>query len=145
VKLDYCDRTMRDLVDREPAVTDADPDEDVAAIDASLEEFYLGAAGEEETPPSLDGALRTLFEHAETGLPASDLIQSLETTLMAEVYQWTGHFPERTRRLTRHLADRADQLGQVYRAGEESRLAVGLTALITALAANYVHRGTYLL
>ena len=33
---------------------------------------------------------------------------------MANVYRWTGHFPERTRVLLRHLAERAAQLQQVY-------------------------------
>ena len=42
------------------------------------------------------------------------LIRRLSRDLPADVYRWTGHFPERTRLLLRHLAERADALGQVY-------------------------------
>ena len=62
---------------------------------------------------------------------------------MADVYRWTGHFPERTRLLLRHLAERADELKQVYPADRRMEAAVGLTTLVTSLASNYVHRGTY--
>ena len=63
---------------------------------------------------------------------------------MANVYRWTGHFPERTRVLLRHLAERADQLNQVYPDDREGPATVALTTLVTALAMNHVHRGTYL-
>ena len=62
---------------------------------------------------------------------------------MANVYRWTGHFPERTRELLRRMAERADQLRQVYPEGREMEAAVALTTLVTALAMNHVHRGTY--
>jgi len=64
--------------------------------------------------------------------------------LSADVYRWTGHFPERTRALLRHLAERARALNQVYPADRQVRAAVGLTTLVTALAMNHVHRGSYL-
>jgi hypothetical protein len=63
---------------------------------------------------------------------------------MADVYRWTGHFPERTRILLRHLAERAEQLQQVYAEDCEAQAIVGLTTLVTALAMNHVHRGSYL-
>ena len=40
---------------------------------------------------------------------------------MADVFRWTGHFPERTRSLLRHLAERADALQQVYPRDAENR------------------------
>ena len=42
------------------------------------------------------------------------LIRRNETALTAEVYRWTGHFPEDSRRLLRHLAERADHLQLRY-------------------------------
>ena len=62
---------------------------------------------------------------------------------MAEVFRWTGHFPERTPRLLRHLAGRAGELGQVYPADGETRAVLALSALVTALAMNHVHHGAY--
>ena len=76
--------------------------------------------------------------------PAAALIRRLERDLMADVYRWTGHFPERTRLLLRHLANRAEALRQGYPEDQEMPATVALTTLVTALAMNYVHRGSYL-
>ena len=62
---------------------------------------------------------------------------------MANVYRWTGHFPERTRDLLRHLAKRADELKQGYPEDRETDAVLALTTLVTALAMNHVHRGSY--
>jgi hypothetical protein len=153
-KLDYCDRVLAELAEREPLVTTTDPDEAVDEMDYSLEEYYRPSGHNGgEFPPGLDGALRSIFEglgtfedatSAAPRRPASELIRRLEVDLMADVYRWTGHFPERTRALLRHLAERADRLNQVYPADREARAVVGLTALVTALAMNHVHRGSYM-
>ena len=63
---------------------------------------------------------------------------------MENVYRWTGHFPERTRVLLRHLAARARELDLAYQAADEAAATTGLTTFVTALAMNHVHRGTYL-
>jgi hypothetical protein len=93
--------------------------------------------------------LRSLFEdlgHPEghpdsIRQPASDLIRRLEPELMADVYRWTGYFPERARPLLRHLARRADELNQVYPQDRELQATVALTALVTTLAMNHIQRG----
>jgi hypothetical protein len=150
-KLQYCDRTMAALADRDPVVTDDAADEDVSELFVTVDDFYGPRAGPEgdRFPPGLDAALRDVFTGdgtaAEGRVPASRLIASVELPLVASVYHWTGHFPERTRPLLRHLAARADALGLTYPPGDESRAAVGLTSLVTALAMNHVHRGAYLL
>jgi hypothetical protein len=153
-KLDYCDRTLKTLADRNPVVTAIDLDEDVADLDYTLEHYYQAAAAAgSEFPHGLDGALRALFE--ELGepedlstdaprRPAAMLIRRWEPELMANVYRWTGHFPERTRLLLRHLEERADALKQVYPESRETAAVLGLTTLVTALAMNYVHGGSYL-
>jgi hypothetical protein len=63
---------------------------------------------------------------------------------MANVFRWTGHFPERTRVLLRYLADRAAQLDQGYPANREQSAIVAFTTLLTGLAMNHVQRGSYL-
>ncbi len=140
-KLQYCDRTMAELRDRDPLVTAADLDEDVSELSHTLDEFYDGdpAAGAPPFPRAIERALGSIFDDyrgAEALRPAADLIRALEQPLMAEVYRWTGHFPERTRQLLRHLADRAAALGHGYPREQETRVIVALTALVTALAMN---------
>ncbi len=150
-KLEYCDRTMTRLRDRPPLVVDTRTDEEVSEIPYSVEQFYSGPGPVDEFPHGLDGALRTIFEDlgepdgdgAQRRIPASALIRSLERTLTANVYRWTGHFPERTRGLLRHLAQRADALNQVYPESQEAAAGLAVTTLVTALAMSHVHQGSY--
>ncbi len=154
-KLDYCDRTMAILNDRAPLVTAIQRDEDVSSLTASLEDYYriLTIAEDDPLPPGLDEMLRAIFqdldssEHPATDAqrrPATVLISNLERDLAANVYRWTGHFPETTRRLVQHLAERAQSLQLAYPLEREAAVVVALTALITSLAMNHVYRGHYL-
>jgi hypothetical protein len=155
-KLLYCDRTMAELGGREPFVgraEDSDLDEDVGEMALSLDQYYRRLELREELPVGLDGALRTIFadvDEAEAGaaggrcLPAADLIRGLARDLPAEVFRWTGHFPERTRALLEHLAVRAGALGQVYAVERERQAASAVAVLVTTLAANHVRNGSYL-
>jgi hypothetical protein len=153
-KLDYCDRTMARLKDREPPVTAEDLDEDVGDLGYSLEQYYHNYAGADgELPAGLDGSLRAIFEDpgrsGDTSprparRAAGQLIRRLERDLSADVYRWAGHFPERTRRLLRHLAGRAEALQLVYAADRELEAAAAFTTLVTALAMNHVYQGSYL-
>jgi hypothetical protein len=153
-KLSYCDRTLGRVLDHDPLVTDDEGDEDVAELDYSVGEYY-GEEGADTIeppafPPGLDGALRAIFERltdpgaAGDGLRAGSLIRSLQRGLMQNVFRWTGHFPERTRVLVKYLAERAEQLELGYAPAQEGAAVVALTTLVTALAMNHVHRGTYL-
>jgi hypothetical protein len=153
-KLAYCERTVAALRNQDPMVTDAELDEDVGEIEYSLDQYYRNvptALG--EPPPGLDGALRAIFQDLGTDegmsleeplAPAAALIRRLEPGLMANIFRWTGHFPERTRALLRYLADRADQLQQGYASGREASAIVAFTTFVTSLAMNYVQRGSYL-
>jgi len=153
-KLEYCDRVIAELRESDPPVKAEDRDQDVTELSYSLHDYYseLGQ-GADDLPPGIEGALTSIFE--DMGLPedsspttprkpASGLIRRMERNLVANVFRWTGHFPERTRPLVRYLAKRADELNQVYPADKESEVAVAITTLVTALAMNHVHRGTYM-
>jgi hypothetical protein len=155
-KLAFCDRIMAELRDRDPLVTSAELDEDVGSIEYSLDQYYRSppdSLGLGDTPRGLDGALRAIFEDLgstegmsldEPMVPADALIRRLEPALLANVFRWTGHFPERTRVLVRFLGDRAAQLKQGYAANREPAAIVAFTTLVTGLAMNYVQRGSYL-
>ena len=152
-KLEYCDRTLHAIVAREPLVTAAEHDEDVTGLHFSLEDYYRDTSPESEPGAAgLDGDLRAIFDDlpdaseqgaaAETR-PAGALLRKLERQLMADVFRWTGHFPEKTRTLIRDLAKRAEALEQGYPKDAESAAIVGVTILVTSLAMNFVHRGAY--
>lgn len=152
-KLAWCDRAMTALGPTEPAVTDDELDEDVAELDYSLEEFYEGDDDLlEDLPPGFDGALRAIFSDLARRAapdrpplkPARDLLLGMERGLMANVFRWTGHFPERTRLLLRHLAERAGTLDLGYEPAREDAARVAVTTFVTALAMNHIHRGSYL-
>ncbi len=150
-KLEYCDRAVRAVAARDPIVTDDDLDEDVAEIGYTLEEFYADADDAEEMPPGLDGALKNIFDEDvaprtadEPVLPAAALLGRLEGELLLNVFRWTGHFPERTRVLVRHLRRRAHELELSYGRDQEVAAVVAVTTLITALAMNYIRHGSYL-
>ena len=153
-KLAYCDRAIAALRERDPVVTDADLDEDVAEIEYSLGHYYRDdPIGLGEAPPGLDGAIRAIFEDLspagettpeEPLAAAASLIRRLEPDLLANVFRWTGHFPERTRVLLRYLAERAEHLRQGYVPARETAAIVAVTTLVTGLAMNHVQRGSYL-
>jgi hypothetical protein len=153
-KLEFCARTMEQLTACDPLVTATELDEDVTELNYSLQDFYrsLPSAESGTSAAGLDGDLRAIFDDlaepegqgaAQETRPAAELIRRLERQLMAEVFRWTGHFPEKTRTLIRDLAKRADALKQVYPLDAESKAIVGVTILVTSLAMNFVHRGAY--
>jgi hypothetical protein len=152
-KLDFCDQLMKDLRTRDPVVTATDFDEDVRELKYSLQDFYRNQSGSDDISPGLDGDLRSIFDDLNSGedaqsperqmRPAGPLIRRLERQLMADIFRWTGHFPEKTRPLVRHLATRAETLQQYYPAQAEEQAVVAVTILVASLAMNYVHRGGY--
>jgi hypothetical protein len=157
-KLELCDRLLVEIGDRAPEITADDLDEDVGELDYSVEHFYRAEHGEvvehgTRELPGLDGALRATFEDLRARddipegtpmKPAGPLIRALEKELVAAVFKWTGHFPERTRRLVQHLARRADALSEVYPAVHERAATTSIVTFVTALAMSHVQRGTYL-
>jgi hypothetical protein len=153
-KLEYVDATMTRLRSVDPLVTQVDLDENVVDLDYTVQQYYKQFYPEDKVlaATGLDGALRAIFAdlaasqakgEADQALPAAALIRRLQRSLMAEIFRWTGHFPERTRSLLRHLADRAEALQQVYHAKREKEAELAVTIFVTSLAMNYVHRGNY--
>ena len=76
--------------------------------------------------------------------PAGPLILGLMDRVPAEVYRWTGHFPEQTRQLLRQLASHAEERRLAYDLGHEADAMLSLTTFVTALAMNHVRHGSYL-
>ncbi|MEZ4411554.1 MAG: hypothetical protein R2910_01045 [Gemmatimonadales bacterium] len=147
-KLEYCQRTLASLLDREPVVVDDELDEDVGEIEYSLAKFYRDLLPRESRLGlNLDMMLKSIFPDRGAMLQpraASQLLRRLEPDLLDNVFRWTGHFPDRTRVLVDHLAARAQSLNLSYHESQEPAITVALTTLVTSLAMNYVHSGGYL-
>jgi len=146
-KLEYCERTVLSLLNRDPVVVDDELDEDVGEIRYSLAQFYRDLRPEvPRLGLNLDMMLRSIFPDRGALLPprlAADLIERMEPDLLGNVFRWTGHFPDRTRVLVHHLAARARKLGLCYSDREEASATVAVTTLVTSLAMNYVQSGAY--
>ncbi len=146
-KLEFCAALMHSLVDREPLVTSDELDEDVGELAYSLDHYYARPDEQPQAlPHGLDGALRAIFADLSglAGQPAGVHILGMMHVLPAEIYRWTGHFPEHTRDLLRELATRADHMGLVLDPAHEPTATVALTTFVTALAMNHVRHGNYL-
>jgi hypothetical protein len=150
-KLEYCERTVNALNQRDPLVVEEELDEDVGGIVASLDDFYREHAPVgEEIPPEVDDVLQSIFAalpaavdpSAQARHNAALLLRRLEHTLASEVFRWTAYFPEHTRILLRRLAERAEALRLDYPAERESEAIVALTAFITSLALNRLQHGS---
>lgn len=146
-KLEACDAIMTELRERDPIVTDDELDEEIGEIEYTIDDYYDEAEPERgEFPPGLAGALRAIFGELVPGDSperASALIRAHAGAIARSVFTWTGHFPEHTRALLRHLGSLADSLDLVYPALRSGEALVALTALATSLAANHVSRGSY--
>ena len=152
-KLELCDRILQKVKETDPLVTATTPDESTDTITYSVDDFYRSnALADEHLPPGLDGALRTIFEELRRDSvpdphgrrPAGELIARLELEIVANVFRWTGHFPEQTRLLLRHMNKRAERLGLAYLPQDEEKAELALTTFVTALCMNHVQRGSYL-
>jgi hypothetical protein len=147
-KLEYCARTMAEVIGTDPVITRTELDGDVESLSMSLEQYYRDSRGSlTESPQELDEMLTTIFAESDKAagvrLAASDLIRKLERDVPASVFQWTGHMPERTRWLLDAMAERADSLSLTYSVDQGEGFTVALTSLVTALAMNWLQSGKY--
>jgi Putative zinc-binding metallo-peptidase len=138
VKLEYCDRTMTALRERDPLVTDDQPDEDVGELACTVEDFYAGMKPTAtEYPIDLDDALDGFVSGAGGAVTVAEVLRRLAPDVCWQVYRWTGHVPERTHGLLDRLAGRGGERGLKCAEGDVTRIAVALTALVTALAMSH--------
>ncbi len=153
-KLQYCDRVMTEVKDREPHVTSAVLDTDVGDIQETVAQFYdEGGIQGIALPLSLDGDLMGIFppcqgsaDDGDAGrvAKASSLIRQHENEMADAVYWWTGMDHALTYALLEHVADRAERKDLRYLLEHRDRVLVQLAAFLTTLAMNYVYRGSFI-
>lgn len=154
-KLEYCERTMTALRDRDPEVVDAQIHYQAKDLRMTVQEFYESIdLGEERIPRSLDGDLSAIFSRASSRSRADDngsarsgegslLLRRRREFLSATVYAWTGVDPAIVRKLVTHLEKRARELNLRYPLGERDEVSAELAAFLTALAMNFVYTNKF--
>ncbi len=153
-KLEYCDRVMAEIRDREPSVTLSVIDLEACNIHKTVQEFYDEAQIEGVTlPRSLDGDLRGIFvphaaaagqgEAVRLGSAAA-LIRRHENELAGTVYRWTAVDEGLVYALLDHLARRAEELQLSYPLGQREQVLIQLAGFLTTLAMNYVYKGGFI-
>lgn len=150
-KLEYCERTMKELADKLPEVVDNQIDYEAKDISLTVQEFYGGVdIGSERLPQSLDGDLRMLFDHANDLEPlpqrlgdAAGLLRRRRDEIANAVYRWTGVDPSVVQPLIDHLATRAKELKLAYPLNGRDAVLVEITGFVTTLAMNWQYRGKF--
>jgi hypothetical protein len=156
-KLEHCETVVQELRDRDPEVVNTQIDYDTKEIRLTLQEFFeVVDLGAERIPRSLDGDLSAIFrrareraagkkaaEDSKTG-DAAGLLKRQREFFAATVYAWTGVDPAVLRSLTKHLEERARELGLRYPLSERDEVAAETAAFLTALAMNYQYTGKFI-
>ena len=154
-KLEYCDRTIAALREREPDVVDTQLDYEASDIRTTLQEYYEEIELEDASiPRSLDGDLKVIF--ARRSAPAGEgegekrfgdghlLVRRQQDALVKSVWRWTGADPALLYRLLAHVAARAKALEIRYALAERDAILVELSGFLTTLAMNYVYTGRFI-
>jgi hypothetical protein len=153
-KLEYCDRMMNEIKDRDPDVTNAQIDYDTREMQTTVQEYYEKIEIASTTiPRSLDGDLRVIF--APRGTPpsveetarmgdAALLLRRQQDSLANSVYRWTGVDPDILKQLIAHLVRRAKSLGITYPLKERDAILVELSGFLSTLAMNYIYKGKFI-
>ena len=148
-KLEYCERTIASLGERDPLVTDAELDQDVSEITDTVEDFFNEEVSVVELPGSVDGDLRILLgPHSHASDSARELaapfMHQHRYHLAASVYRWTGIYPERIQPVLDYLERRAATLELTYLSVEREEVLADLACFVTTLAMNYVQRKAFI-
>jgi hypothetical protein len=154
-KLEYCERTIAAIRDKDPDVNHVELDLEAKEIRATVAEFYerieLSAGS---IPRSLDGDLQVIFsrrtkrthnnDHKERMGHAAALLRRHQDSLAGSVYRWTGVDPDLLRQLIGHLGRRASALKLTYGLHERDEILVELSGFLTTLATNYIYTGKFI-
>ena len=153
-KLEYCDRTIAAIRDKDPDVTSAQLDYEAREIETTVQEYYEEIElSDASIPRSLDGDLQVIFARRvaaapEEGAPrvgdAAALLKRQQDSIVKSVYRWTGADPDLLYQLVAHLARRAKALKITYVLAERDAILVELSGFLTTLAMNYIYTGKFI-
>jgi Putative zinc-binding metallo-peptidase len=140
-KLEYVDRTMRQIGDRPPKVLPRERDAPVEEMRYTVSDHYEHRRESKmQIPRWFDGDLKQLFETATTEgyVPAEPLLREKRHDAIAEVTYWTGVQMGVVRSLVDHLLERIASLNLTVLESDAQRYLISFIAMVTTLATNYL-------
>jgi hypothetical protein len=156
-KLEYVDRIVRDVGDKEPLVLQPLPQAEIAATGAEGSVESLTYTVQEhieryrepkiEVPPFFDGDLRDLFDgrpERDDAEPAAVFLARHRRRIVKRVAHWTGVREGIVGSLIDHLIDRASALSLVAERRRTSRRLIDIIAYATTLTMNFLYIGTFI-
>jgi len=151
-KLEYVDRIMKELGDKDPLVPQpGGPAKDEGALEELT--YTVGEYIERyrepviEVPPFFDGDLKDLFDgrpERKDALPAAEFLRRRKRTLVKRVNYWTGVQESVVGSLVSHLIERAEALGLVAEGRRTARRWIDIVAYVTTLCMNHLYRGAFI-
>ena len=147
-KLRYVDRIAKSVGNVEPVVKTGEVDITVDDMRLTVEEFYRRAEKERQASTNLamDAHLSGIFLTRRRGevRPAATIVAKYKRDLIDKITYWTGVRRPVVRGLVESIirnCERSKLWGEV---GREAAYMVELTAFGTALAMNFLTRGTFM-
>ncbi len=148
-KLRYMERIARELGNADPARKRGVPDVTVDEMEATVGEFYQKSS--EEIPMidlALDTDLRNIFDASrrrKSVKPAQEFLRLNRKTVVDKIAYWTGVQRPLVRRLAEAIEKRAGELRLYADTQRTSEHLTNVAVYATALAANYMARGKFIL
>jgi len=147
-KLRYIDRMARTVGRTDPPVRLASTDITVEEMHMTVEEFFRATYGE---APAVDAALETDLPdffirkgRRRRGLrPAAEMIRQHRADLINKIEYWTGVRRSVVRALIDGIHEATSRLDLYVEAKREASTLVEVTTYATALAMNYLARGSF--
>ncbi|MFL5321779.1 MAG: putative zinc-binding metallopeptidase [Myxococcaceae bacterium] len=143
-KLNYVDGAAKQLGRQSPPVQIQEKDLDVSQMEETVVDYYRQRDLEEKIDVQLrehlDQDLFALFEGPGTAPARADMMVRAERqSLIAAVTQYSGVSRAVVRSLIDHILDRTTALGLMVQLDKTREYSTKLTALLTALAMNYLY------
>ncbi|HEY6969995.1 MAG TPA: putative zinc-binding metallopeptidase [Candidatus Angelobacter sp.] len=147
-KLQYVDRTARQLRETDPVRPRGRKDITVSEMETTVEEFYETVMSSQPSPGdlALDTDLQDIFKKSrrKSGVrPAADLLRENRKPLVDKLAYWTGVQRPLARKLIESIEARVQELGLQATVKQERQHLAEITVYTTALAMNYVIRGKF--
>lgn len=147
-KLQYVNRTARQLRESDPIRPRGRKDMTVNEMETTVEEFYDALLNSQPSPGdlTLDADLQDIFKTSrrKNGVrPAADLLRENRKPLVDKLAYWTGVQRPLARKLMESIEARVQELGLQAKVENERQHLAEITVYTTALAMNYVIRGKF--
>ena len=150
-KLDYVDRTARELAEQPPrkALEVAVRELPVEEMATTIEQYYQEHQPDEESALNdllPDGELEDIFTAgpAREGLaPAGTVLAAHAKTLTDKITYWTGIRRSLAKKLVETIVRRSRDLELFVDRSREAEQLLDMTVLATTLAMNYLQRGKF--